>query len=118
MTYPPPQPPPYGPGGYHPPSQPYGYGYPGSQFGPPPNNNFVYGIIATVLCCSPLGIVSLVKSSKVGSLWAQGRFEESRKAAASAKAWAIWAGVIWALALVAYVVLFFVFWAAVAESAN
>lgn len=57
----------------------------------------VYGIVATVVFCLPLGVVSLVKSAKVEALWAQGRFDESRRAAASAKTWAIWSGVIFLL---------------------
>ena len=32
--------------------------------GPPPDNNLVWAILCTVLCCLPLGIVSIIKSTK------------------------------------------------------
>lgn len=38
------------------------YGQP-SQ--PKPDSNLVWGILTTILCCLPLGIVSIVKASKV-----------------------------------------------------
>lgn len=55
------------------------YGYPrhpgepegGSGYGQEaaPGNNLVWGILATVFCCLPFGIVSIVKASKVNALW-------------------------------------------------
>jgi len=70
--YPPPYPPPGGP----PPG--YGYGYPPPNYGPPPDNNMVWAILSTVLCCLPLGVVSIVKSSQVSSLWFQGFHAEAQ----------------------------------------
>jgi Interferon-induced transmembrane protein len=81
MTYPPP-PPPYGYGA------PYG-GYPTQQ----PNTNLVWGILTTLLCCWPLGVVSIVYASKVNGLWFQGRYEEARAASNNARNWAIWSAV-------------------------
>ena len=59
----------------------YGQGsYPGAPSygqqpnGPKPDNNLVWGILATVLCCLPFGIVSIVKASKVDGLWNSGQF--------------------------------------------
>jgi hypothetical protein len=57
----------------------------------------VWGILVTVLCCLPFGVVSIVKSTQVSGLWAQGRAAEAQQAADDAKKWAIWgaiAGVI------------------------
>jgi len=79
-----------GPGGYGP-----------TQ--PAPNNYLVWAILSTVLCCLPLGIVSIVKSAQVNGLWAQGRPDEAR-AAASAKKFAIIAAIVGAVILVAYVI--------------
>ncbi len=45
--------------------------------------------MCTVLCCLPFGIVSLVYSSKVSGLWAQGRYAEAQSTADNAKKWAI-----------------------------
>ena len=84
MTYPPP-PPPFAP-------PPYGVpqgGFPTQQ----PDSNLVWGILSTVLCCLPLGIVSIVYASKVSGLWAQGRYAEAQEASANAKKWAIWSAV-------------------------
>jgi hypothetical protein len=80
-----------GPGGYGP-----------AQ--PAPNNYLVWAILSTVLCCLPLGIVSIVKSAQVNGLWAQGRSDEARAAAASAKKFAIIAAIVGAVILVAYVI--------------
>ncbi len=50
-------------------------------------------ILCTVLCCLPLGIVSIVYASKVSGLWTQGRYAEAQLASANAKKWAIWGAV-------------------------
>lgn len=50
-----------------------------------PDNLLVWSILATVLCCLPLGIVAIINSNKVDSLWSEGRYEEARKAADNAK---------------------------------
>ena len=94
------QPPP--PPGNYPPPPPPGGGYPPppAQGGPPagqPDNNLIWGILVTVLCCLPLGIVSIVKATQVSGLWAQGRAAEAQQAADDAKKFAVWgaiAGVI------------------------
>lgn len=83
----------YGPGQPQPPGAygaPYGapYGSP-AGYNPPPNNNLVWAILATLLCCLPLGVVSIVKASTVNTLWAQGQYDAAHRAAASARTWAI-----------------------------
>ncbi|OBI47557.1 hypothetical protein A5707_18965 [Mycobacterium kyorinense] len=90
-NYPPPP-----PGGYPPPPPPGSGGYPPQ--GPPgyssqPDTYLVWAILSTVLCCLPLGIVSIVKSSQVSGLWAQGRYAEAHQASQDAKKWAIWSAV-------------------------
>lgn len=93
----PPQVPPQGPYGYpayrqgQPPA-PGSYGAPygdPAAYHVPPNNNLVWAILATVLCCLPLGVVSIIKASTVNTLWAQGQYDAARRAAASARTWAI-----------------------------
>jgi hypothetical protein len=64
---------------------------PGAQ---PPNNYLVWAILTTVLCCPALGIVSIVKSTQVNNLWAQGNHEGARAASESAKKWAMWAAIL------------------------
>jgi len=91
-----------GPGGYSEFDRgPGGYG-PSAQ--PAPPNYLVWAILSTVLCCLPLGIVSIVKAAQVNGLWAQGRTDEARAAAASAKKFAIIAAVVGAVILVLYII--------------
>jgi hypothetical protein len=96
MTYqpPPPQPPPYGApqGGYPPPAQ-------------QPDSNLVWGILCAVLCCLPLGIVSIVYASKVSGLWTQGRYAEAQTAADNAKKWAIWGAVTGVIVGIIYAII-------------
>jgi hypothetical protein len=92
----PPGPPgfPPGPPGF--PPGPPGFPPGPSGYTPPPaapNNNLVWSILVTVLCCLPLGIASIVKSSQVNGLWAQGRYAQAQKAASDAKKFAIWGAV-------------------------
>lgn len=66
--------------------------------GQPPDNNLVLAIITTVLCCIPVGIAGIVYASRVNPLWAQGRHDEARQAAANAQKFVIWtvvAGVVY-----------------------
>ena len=54
-----------------------------------PDNYLVWAILSTVLCCLPLGIVAIIKASKVDSLWAQGLQDEAIQTAKDAKKWCI-----------------------------
>jgi hypothetical protein len=90
-NYPPPPP---GGGGYPPP--PPGGGYLPPQGGAPsgpPDNNLVWAIVVTVLCCLPLGVVSIVKATQVSGLWAQGRYADAQKSADDAKKFAMWGAI-------------------------
>jgi Interferon-induced transmembrane protein len=75
--------------------------------GPPPDNNLVWAILSTVFCCLPLGIVAIVKSTQVSSLWAQGQHDAARKSAEDAKKFALWAAIV-GIVLLALYILFFV----------
>jgi hypothetical protein len=70
-----------------------------------PDTNLVWGILVTVLCCLPFGIVSIVHASKVSTLWAQGQYAEAQKAADDAKKWALWGAIAGAIVTVIYVLL-------------
>lgn len=76
------------PPGYGGAPQPHYGGGPGGQ---KPHNNLVWGIVTTILCCLPLGVVSIVKATKVDTLWLQGDFAGAQKAADEAKQWAMYA---------------------------
>ncbi|MCW2662280.1 MAG: hypothetical protein JWP83_3432 [Mycobacterium sp.] len=95
-------------------------GYPVPQQGWPaqrePDNYLVWAILVTVLCCLPFGIVSIVYSTKVSGLWAQGRYAEAQSAADSAKKWAIIGAIAGVAAYVIGVILWFVFFAVAISS--
>ncbi len=76
--------------------------------GAPPPNNLVLAILSTVLCCIPTGIYSIVLSTKVNTLWAQGDAAGAQKAADDAKKWAIIGAGAWFVIVVLYVIFFVV----------
>lgn len=73
--------------------------------GNPPDNNLVWAILCTVLCCLPFGIVAIIKSTKVKELWAQGDHAGAQKAADDAKKYAIWGAVAGFIGIALYVIL-------------
>ncbi|SIS17316.1 CD225/dispanin family protein [Williamsia sterculiae] len=119
------QQPPYGqPQGY---GQPPAYGQPaygapgwqpGPPQGPPPENYMVWGILTTILCCLPFGIVSIVKAGSVNTLWAQGDVAGAQKASADAKKWAIWGAVSGALIILIVVVVYIVLFVVLVDHIN
>ncbi|ADT98107.1 MULTISPECIES: CD225/dispanin family protein [Mycolicibacterium] len=100
MTQPP-------PGNYPPPPPAGGGGFPPQQPGgaAAPNSNLVLGILTTIFCCLPFGIVSIVKAAQVNGLWTQGRYAEAQASADAAKKWAIWSVVAWVVFAVIYGIL-------------
>lgn len=71
----------------------------------PPSSNLVWGILTTIFCCLPLGIVSIVYASKVEGLWASGNYNEARAAARKAGTWAMWSAISVAIIFVLYIIL-------------
>lgn len=68
--------------------QPNPYGAAGQP--PCPDNNLVWAILTTLFCCLPFGIVAIVYSSKVNSLYATGQYAMAVDASEKAKKWSIW----------------------------
>jgi hypothetical protein len=58
---------------------------------PPPPNYLIWGVLATLLCCPPFGITSIVFSSQVNAKWAAGDVSGAEVASAKARKFAIWA---------------------------
>jgi len=61
---------------------------------PKPPNYLALAIISTILCCLPLGIVSIVFSTQVNSKYAVGDYEGAEKASKNARLFWILAAVI------------------------
>jgi hypothetical protein len=106
-----PPPPPAQPVGYPPPyGAPYpaqGYGQPGYHPGAPIPNYLVQAILATLFCCLPFGIVSIVYAAQVNGKAAVGDFAGAMAASASARKWCwvslgvgLGVGVLYVLAMV------------------
>mgnify|MGYP001795863488 CR=1 FL=1 len=89
MTNPPP--------GYQP------YGAPAA--GPKPDNYLVWAILSTLLCCLPLGVVSIVFAAQVDGKYNSGDYAGAQEASEKAKKFATWS----AIAGVAVVVLYVLF---------
>lgn len=65
--------------------------------GPPPSkpdNHLVWAILCTLFCCLPLGIVSIVYSSKVDGLYRAGDYAGAYDAANKAHNYALWGAII------------------------
>jgi hypothetical protein len=102
--------PPHGygaPPGYGAPGQPLGYGGYGytSPSGPPPPNHLVGAILSTILCCTPLGIVSIVYAAQVNSKWQVGDFAGANEASSKAATWMWWAVGSWVVVMGLYVII-------------
>ena len=95
------QPPGYQPQSDYGPQQPYG------ARPPMPDTYLVWAILATLLCCLPFGIVSIVKASQVSSLYYQGNYAEARAASRAARNWAIASAVSSGAIVLVYVAVFF-----------
>ncbi len=82
--------------------------------GAPPENNLVWAIVCTVMCCIPLGIVAIIKSTKVKELWLQGDHAGAQKAADDAKKYSIWGAAIAGIG----VILYFIFAVVIGVASN
>lgn len=85
------------PGGGEPSYAP-GVNHPPVNMGPCPSSNLVWGILTTLFCCLPLGIVSIVYAAKVSGLYSAGMYDAAVDASRKAGKWAMWsaiASVIW-----------------------
>lgn len=90
--------------GAPPPPPPYG-AMPAGQppMGPPPQNNLVWAILATIFCCLPLGVVSIVFAAQVNGKWAAGDFAGAQDSARKAKQFAMWSAIVGAIGAVLYI---------------
>ena len=54
-----------------------------------PTNYMVYAILATIFCCLPTGIASVIYANKATTSWTAGRYEEAIDATKKARIWLI-----------------------------
>lgn len=70
-----------------------------------PDNNLVWAILVTILCCLPFGIVAIIKAASVDNLWAAGKYDEAIQASADARKWSWIGGGVGLFFVVAYILL-------------
>lgn len=73
-----------------------------NQLETPPNNNLVFAILATVLCCLPTGIYAIIKATEVNAKWAAGDKVGAVASANQAKQWAIYSAVAGVVVILIY----------------
>lgn len=70
-----------------------------------PDNNLVWAILSTILCCLPLGVVSIIYSCKVDNLYNAGDYMGAQDAANKAKNFAMWSAISCVIILVLYLLI-------------
>lgn len=85
--------------------QPYQPNYAEGQRPPKPDNYLVWAILSTIFCCLPLGIASIVYSSKVDGQYNAGDFIGAQDSANKAKKFAMWAAISGVIVAVLYILL-------------
>lgn len=79
--------------------------YAQGQMPPRPDNYLVWAILSTIFCCLPFGIVSIVYSAKVDSLYTSGDYVGAQQAADNAKKWAWWSAISLVIITVVVIIL-------------
>lgn len=79
--------------------------YAQGQRPPKPDNYLVWAILSTIFCCLPLGIASIVYSSKVDGQYNAGDFIGAQDSANKAKKFAMWAAISGVIVAVLYILL-------------
>lgn len=95
------------------------FGDPNMPKPPMPENYLVWAILATIFCnCAfPLGIVAIIKASKVTSTYAIGDYAGAQKASQDAKRWTVLTAIIGGgLALLMAIIYVIIFAAALSEA--
>ncbi len=77
--------------------------YAQGQRPPKPDNYLVWAILSTLFCCLPLGIVSIVFSSKVDGQYNAGDYMGAQDSANKAKNFAMWGAIIGVVGLIIYI---------------
>ncbi len=72
--------------------------------GPRPDTYLVWAILATLFCCLPFGVVSIVYAAQVDSRWAEHRYDEAYRNSRLAKNWALAAAISGCVGILLYIV--------------
>lgn len=75
-----------------------------------PANMLIWSILTTVLCCLPLGIIAIILSVKVDSLWSAGDYDGAIRTAEKAKLCCILSAVLAVASYIGMLIFYGVFW--------
>lgn len=92
----------YNAGGQVPP-QPYQYS--AEPVPPQPKTWLAESIIITLFCCLVFGIIGIIKSASVSTLYAQKRYAEAEEASKSAAKWVRWGFICGIIGIILYAIL-------------
>jgi uncharacterized membrane protein YvbJ len=73
---------------------------------PKPESYLIWSILTTLLCCLPLGIVSIVFAAQVDSKYYSGDIAGANEASNKAKTWAIVGAALGAIVIIANIILY------------
>ena len=68
---------------------------------PCPPSYLWLGIVCTVCCCMPLGVVSVIYAARVQALYYQGRYDEALSASRNARNWGIASAIVGVVCIIA-----------------
>lgn len=74
---------------------------------PKPDNNLVMAILCTICCCLPLGIVGIIKATKVDSYYNAGQYALAKQSADEAKKYSMIGIVVGGIVSVIYGIISF-----------
>ena len=76
------------------------------QYETPPNipNYLAFSIIVTILCCLPLGIAAIIKSTQVDKFIATGNYQSAMESSKQAKLFCILSAVLGVIVSIIYVI--------------
>jgi hypothetical protein len=83
-----------------------------------PQSYLWLGILTTLLCCIPFGIISIIYATKVDNLWACGKFDEAKRSSRTARNWGIAAAVSFIAIFIIYFLILIIATAAGLEIAE
>lgn len=72
---------------------------------PRPSSYLVWSVLATLFCCMPLGVVSIVYAAQVEGAYLSGDYERSCALSSKAKSWAIYSCVVGVAPILIYILL-------------
>jgi hypothetical protein len=75
----------------------------GLSYEPPPKSWLIESVLVTLFCCMPLGIVGIILSMIVESLWKDGHRDAAKRVNAEAARWVKWGFILGMIIIFLYI---------------